>query len=75
MSLTDNSEKDDLLLLRARYVELLRALRRTAEHNLETLEALERILPESMLETPDQKRHLPAVPPADPTATPKHHAA
>jgi len=41
--------------MRARYVELLRALQRTAENNPETVDALERILPETAAEAADQK--------------------
>ena len=61
MSLTNKSETEDLLLLRARYVALLRALQSTREHNPATLEALEQILPELSSELSNGS-HLSVVP-------------
>lgn len=75
MSLTGQSGRDDLLLMRARYVELLRALQSTAEYNPETIDALERILPETAAEAGDQRRWPSAVHPLPDSSQSTHHAA
>jgi hypothetical protein len=75
VSLTGQSDRDDSLLMRARYVELLRALQRTAEHNPETVDALEQILPETAAEAVDHKRWPSAVHGAPFSTASKHHAA
>jgi hypothetical protein len=75
VSLADQSDRDDLLLMRARYVELLRALQRTAEYNPETIDALERILPETAAEAADQKRWPSAVHGLPDLRQSKNHAA
>jgi hypothetical protein len=75
VSLADQSDRDDLLLMRARYVELLRALQRTAEYNPETIDALERILPETAAEAADQKRWPSAVHALPDLRQSKNHAA
>lgn len=61
--------------MRARYVELLRALQRTAEHNPETVDALEHILPETAAEAADQKRWPSAIQTLPDLGQSKHHAA
>jgi hypothetical protein len=75
VNLTNNSGRDDALLMRARYVELLRALQRTADYNPETVDALERILHENAAEAVDQRRWPSAVPALPDVRQLKNHAA
>lgn len=46
----DLTDRKTYLDLRARYLRLVEALRRTREHNPETLEAMERVIPPESLD-------------------------
>ena len=74
MSLTD---REAALELRGRYIRLLDELRRTRDHNPETLEAFERILrPEALSPYLAQPRTLVRVVPSPASpANPRHVAA